>query len=123
MIRTVVAAVDDMFFVSKIRETAKALGMVVKFPRSMEALRALVGEEPPGLIIVDLHNQKLNPIELATHLRADDKLTAVPLLGFFSHVEADLQRQALEAGYNEVIPRSIFASDAARLIRQRRVYS
>ena len=116
MIRTVIAAVDDMFFVSKIRETAKALGMVVKFPRTLEALRATINEELPGLILVDLHNQKLNPIEVANELRSHDKSRSVPLLGFFSHVQTDLQRQALEAGYNEVIPRSIFARDLANIL-------
>lgn len=116
MVRTVIAAVDDMFFVSKIRETAKALGMVVKFPRTLDALLATINEELPGLVLVDLHNQKLNPIELATALRSDDKSQSVPLLGFFSHVQTDLQRQALEAGYTEVIPRSIFARDLANIL-------
>jgi hypothetical protein len=38
------------------------------------------------------------------------------LLGFFSHVEVELQRQALAAGYQEVIPRSVFARDLAQIL-------
>ena len=40
MIRTVTAVVDDMFFISKIRETGKALGLIVNFPRNLDGLRA-----------------------------------------------------------------------------------
>lgn len=115
-IRTVIAAVDDMFFASKIRETAKALGMVVNFPRTPAALVSLAGVELPDLILVDLHHATLNPIKLATQLKSDDVLKAVPLLGFFAHVNVDLQSQAVQAGYDEVLPRSIFARDLANIL-------
>jgi CheY-like chemotaxis protein len=116
MIRTVIAVVDDMFFASKIRATGKALGMVVNFPRTMEALISLANEDAPHLIVVDLHHQKLNPIDLANKLKAHETLKEIPLLGFFSHVQADLQRQAVQAGYDEVLPRSLFARDLANIL-------
>jgi PleD family two-component response regulator len=115
-IRTVIAAVDDMFFASKIRATAKALGMVVSFPRILPALVALAGDERPDLLIVDLHNTRVDPIELATEFKSSDKLKSVPLLGFFSHVNVDLQRRAISAGYDEVLPRSLFARDLANIL-------
>jgi CheY-like chemotaxis protein len=116
MIRIVTAVVDDMFFISKIRETGKALGLIVNFPRNLEALRATIAEDLPALILVDLHHQKLDAIELASALKENDTVKDVPLLGFFSHVQTDLQRQAVQAGYDEVIPRSIFFRDLAKIL-------
>jgi PleD family two-component response regulator len=116
MIRSVTAVVDDMFFVSKIRATGKALGMIVKFPRTLEAFRDTVADELPSLIIVDLHNNKVDPIELAKELKTNEVAKEIPLLGFFSHVQSDLQRRALEAGYDEVLPRSLFARDLAHVL-------
>lgn len=116
MIRTVTAVVDDMFFISKIRETGKALGMIVNFPRNLEALRASIAEDVPGLILVDLHHQKLDVVQLASELKANETVKDIPLLGFFSHVQADLQHQAVQAGYDEVIPRSIFFRDLAKIL-------
>jgi CheY-like chemotaxis protein len=115
-IRTVIAAVDDMFFASKIRATAKALGMVVNFPRTLAALVSLAGDEQPDLLIVDLHNERLDAIELATQFKANENLKSIPLLGFFSHVDVDLHRRALEAGYDQVLPRSLFARDLANIL-------
>ena len=117
MSRTILAVVDDMFFVSKIRATAEALAVEISFPRTNEALLIKVAEKTPDLIVVDLHNQKFDPFELARELKAKEELSGVPLLGFFSHVNLDLQRAALEAGYDEVIPRSVFSRDLARTLK------
>ena len=112
----VLAIVDDMFFASKIRATAEAVGVEIKFLRSMEKLVENAREAKPSLVIVDLHNTKLDPIALATELKSNEELRAVKLLGFFSHVHTDLQRNATAAGYDQVIPRSVFARDLAQIL-------
>jgi CheY-like chemotaxis protein len=118
MPRNILAAVDDMFFAAKIRATAEALGVSVKFHRRLDSLVSAAVEQPPDLIVCDLHNEKLNPIELARELKATEGLQAVRLLGFFSHVQTDLQQAALEAGYDQVIPRSLFSRDLARILQE-----
>ena len=112
----VLTVVDDMFFASKIRATAEAVGSTVKFLRSVEKLMETAREARPDLVVVDLHNTKLDPIALASEMKADEELRQIPLLGFFSHVHTDLQRNALAAGYDKVIPRSVFARDLGQIL-------
>jgi len=124
MTKTVIAVVDDMFFASKIRATAEALGVNVSFPRSKEAVieKLTQGEPsliPPPLILIDLHNQKLDALELAKAIKTQE--STVTLLGFFSHVEVELQRNALAAGFDRVIPRSVFARDLAEILKDCRL--
>jgi PleD family two-component response regulator len=116
MTRKVLAAIDDMFFAAKVRTTAEALGLDIKFHRKLDSLVAAASENVPDLILVDLHNEKINPIELATELRAKTGDKRPVLLGFFSHVATDLQRAALEAGYDTVMPRSVFSRDLAKIL-------
>jgi PleD family two-component response regulator len=111
-----IAVVDDMFFKAKIRAVAEAVGTEISFPRTQEALLQEAREAKPQLIIVDLHNQKINPAALATVLKADYELHSIPLLGFFSHVQTELQRSALAAGFDQVIPRSVFARDLQKIL-------
>jgi CheY-like chemotaxis protein len=106
---SVIAIVDDLFFASKIRGTAEELGVRARFARSIEAMIEAARREAPALIICDLHSEKVDPIELAKQLKKDEQLRSIPLLGFFSHVQTELQRQAEEAGFDEVIPRSVFS--------------
>ena len=105
-----------MFFAAKIRATAEALGVDINFHRKLEGLIAAAVEQSPDLIIVDLHNEKLNPIELARELKANESAKTVSLMGFFSHVQTDLQQAAVEAGYDSVIPRSVFSRDLAKIL-------
>lgn len=114
MSRRVVAVVDDMFFASKIRAVAEAVGVEVSFPRTKEALIEKAREAQ--LIVVDLHNQRFDPVAVATDLKADEGLRAIPIVGFFSHVETELQRNALAAGFDQVLPRSVFARDLPQII-------
>jgi putative two-component system response regulator len=105
-----------MFFASKIRATAEAVGSTVKFLRSVEKLIETARETKPDLVVVDLHNTKLDPVALASELKGDEELRKIPLLGFFSHVQTDLQQNALAAGYDKVIPRSVFARDLGQIL-------
>ena len=111
MAMKVIAAVDDLFFASKIRGTAEQLGVSVDFPRGPEALIESARHDKPSLIICDLHSSRIDPLELARALKAEEQLRSIPLLGFFSHVQTELQRQALDAGFDVVIPRSAFTRD------------
>ena len=116
MTRNILAAVDDMFFAAKIRATAEALGVSIKFYRQLDGLVTAAVEQTADLILVDLHNEKLDPNELARRLKSVEKTKVIPLLGFFSHVQTELQRQATEAGYDRVIPRSVFSRDLADIL-------
>jgi CheY-like chemotaxis protein len=105
-----------MFFASKIRAVAEAAGVEISFPRNQEAVVSKARDTKPGLIVVDLHNQRIDPVALARELKADDELRGIRLLGFFSHVQTELQRNALAAGFDQVVPRSMFARDLPNLL-------
>src|SRR5215213_3868323 len=116
MSQIVISVVDDMLFTSKIRAVAEAAGVEISFPRSQEAVVSKARETKPGLILVDLHNQRIDPVALARELKADEELRGIRLLGFFSHVQTELQRNAVAAGFDQVIPRSVFARDLPNLL-------
>lgn len=111
MQRNIIAVVDDLFFASKIRGTAEALDVTVRFVRTVEATIEAARLDKPALVICDLHSQKVDPLELANQLKADEELRSIPLLGFFSHVQTELQRQAEAAGFDRVLPRSAFTKN------------
>ncbi len=105
-----------MFFASKIRAVAEAVGVEISFPRNQEALLRKAREMQPRLIVVDLHNQKIDTNALAKELKADEQLRGIRLLGFFSHVQTELQRNAMAAGFDRVIPRSVLARDLSTIL-------
>ena len=116
MSQSVIAAVDDLFFASKIRAVAEHLGLRIQFARSDQGVIDAARGETPSLIIIDLHSRKFQPLELARQLKKDNQVSSVPIVGFFSHVETELQKAAEEAGYDRVLPRSVFTSRLAQIL-------
>jgi PleD family two-component response regulator len=114
--QTVIAAVEDMFFAAKIRATAEHVGVRVRIVKNFDALVKAAREETPLLLIVDLHSKQLDPFTLAEELKKDERLRHVSLLGFFSHVQTDLQRRAEQVGYDRVLPRSVFTKHLAEIL-------
>src|SRR5829696_6176124 len=116
MSQIIISVVDDLFFASKIRAVAEAVGAEISSPRSQEAIVSKARESKPRLILIDLHNQRIDPLALARELKSDEELRSIDLLGFFSHVQTELQRNALAAGFDQVIPRSVLARDLPKLL-------
>jgi len=117
MTEKVIAAVDDMFFASKIRAVAEHLGLQVSFVKTKAAALEAARANSPAVVIADLHSQKCEPLELAREIKSDDALRAVRLVGFFSHVDTALHQSALEAGYDRVMPRSAFTNNLAQILK------
>lgn len=117
MKQRVIAVVEDMFFAAKIRGTAEALEVEIKFARNLEKAIELAREERPAIIIADLHAQTCDPFQLARRLKADEELRTIPLLGFFSHVQVALKEQAELAGFDRIVPRSFFASHLPEILQ------
>ncbi|HEV8589118.1 MAG TPA: hypothetical protein VGQ72_09600 [Pyrinomonadaceae bacterium] len=116
MSRTIIAIVDDLFFASKIRGTGEQVGARVVIVRSIANAVQKARDEGPSLVIVDLNVGCCDSMELARALKGDDNLTAIPLLGFFSHVQTELQQAALAAGYDHVMPRSAFNKNLPEIL-------
>ncbi|HEX8071446.1 MAG TPA: hypothetical protein VF546_15930 [Pyrinomonadaceae bacterium] len=116
MMKRVVAAVDDLFFAAKIRTTGEQLGVLVEITRDADALVARAQQESPALVIVDLQAQRFDPFALAAAFKADEALRGVPFVGFFAHVQAELQQRARAAGYEQVMPRSAFTKRLPELL-------
>lgn len=108
MSRHIIAAVDDLFFASRIRAVAEHVDVRIRFVKSAAEAVQAAKTDKPDLIIVDLNSRSCKPFDLAARLKADEELRSLSLLGFFSHVQTELKQQAAQAGYDQVLPRSLF---------------
>jgi len=108
----VVALMDDLFFQMKLLETAKHVGVEFKVAKNGEVLAGML-EPPTKLVIVDL-NAKSDPLATIGQVRATQK--ELPVVAFLSHVQTELAAKARAAGSTEVMPRSVFTQNLARIL-------
>nr|UXE45186.1 hypothetical protein Hi04_10k_c446_00016 [uncultured bacterium] len=114
----ILAVVDDLMFTSKIRATAKPLGVPVVFARSSEAALAEMRKAAPALVIFDLDNSRTDPIGTVLAMKSEPALASIPTVGFVSHVQTDLIERAHQAGVDEVMARSAFTIQLAEILRR-----
>jgi CheY-like chemotaxis protein len=114
------AFIDDLFFLAKIQETARKLNVKVEFVKTdkdiLERLKTN-GEEKPSLIIFDLNNANAKPLTTIPKLKKELK-KGTAIIGFLSHLQADLKMKAQEAGCDMVLPRSSFSQNLPSLLRR-----
>lgn len=113
---SILAAVDDLLFSSKIRATAKQVGADVQFARTPEEILTQARRIRPGLVIFDLNSAKTDPVNTIAALKADPDIASTRTIGFASHVHVDLINAARQAGADEVLPRSAFAGRLADIL-------
>jgi CheY-like chemotaxis protein len=113
--------IDDLFFLAKIQETARKLGVKVAFvkndPESLPILTEAEEQNHPALIVFDLNNANAKPMTLIPKLKTKFKKTA-SIVGFLSHLQGDLKAKAVEAGCDSVMPRSAFSQNLPNLLRR-----
>jgi hypothetical protein len=113
--------IEDLFFIAKIQETARKLGVKVAFIKNdKESIAALVGGEEadlPGLIVFDLNNAAAKPMTLIPKLKTKLKKNT-SIVGFLSHLQGDLKAKAVEAGCDTVMPRAAFSQNLPNLLRR-----
>ena len=114
----ILAVVDDLMFVSKIKTSASQLGVSVSFVRSSDAALAQMRTSAPSLVIFDLNNPRTDPLGTVAAMKKDPALASIPTLGYVSHVQTDLIDAARHAGVDEVLARSAFTARLAEILRR-----
>ena len=101
--------VRDLIFASRISATARAAGVDVKLLRDNTTLATESGRR----LIVDLNQSGAleAAIEWKRQVGGDREV-----VGFVSHVDADIIRRARDAGIDQVLPRSRFVVELESLL-------
>jgi hypothetical protein len=114
--------IEDLFFLAKIQETARKLGVKVEFIKgeNKDAVARICEapeNEKPALLVFDLNNLNAKPMTLIPKFKSKFK-KAVSIIGFLNHLQGDLKMKAVEAGCDSVMPRSAFSQSLPILLRR-----
>jgi hypothetical protein len=113
--------IEDLFFLAKIQEASRKLGVKVEFVKGDKDVLARITDAPegerPALLVFDLNNAAAKPLTLIPKLKAKLK-KSVSIIGFLSHLQGDLKMKAAEAGCDTVMPRSAFSQSLPNLLRR-----
>lgn len=115
--KKVVAVLSDLMFIVKIQEAAKRAGLEAVFVKSEQDALAQA-KDKPAVMILDLNNTGAQPLDVISKLKSDEETSKISLLGYVSHVQADLKQAAQEKGCDMVIARSAFSQNLPTILRR-----
>jgi CheY-like chemotaxis protein len=115
--KKVVAVLSDLMFTVKIQEAAKRAGMEPVFVNSQKDV-LMQAKEKPAVMIFDLNNAGIAPLDVISELKSNEETSKVSLVGFVSHVQAELKQAAQQKGCDVVIARSAFSQNLPTILRQ-----
>ena len=116
--KKILAVVDDLLFTVKISDAAKRAGLEAEFVKSEKDVIDKATHENPLLIILDLNNNSVQPLELISKLKGNGDLRHISLIGYLSHVQGELKQKAQEAGANMVMARSAFSQNLPQILKR-----
>ena len=105
---SVIVVIEDLFFLAKVQHTAQQAGIEMETV-ALDKLRERLRRPPARGVIVDLNHKSGNAVDAIRDLKSDAE--SVQVLGFLSHVQGDLARDAREAGCDFVLARSAFSQE------------
>ncbi len=112
-----IAVVDDLMFLSRIREAGRAAGIEVRAVRGASELLEAARNDA-RLVLVDADSERLPWPAAIAALRADAAAATLPVVAFVSHVRADRAEAARLAGATRVLARSAFVKELPELVAQ-----
>jgi len=113
--KTILAFVPDLFFSTKIQDTAKHLGHTATISRTTDDFVRKAQELSPALLIVDLTAQGTSLEELLMQLRRESQASPVPLLAFTTHA-AWKQTAPLHRLCSQVVTKDELSRDLPALL-------
>ncbi|GBC77351.1 hypothetical protein HRbin08_00827 [bacterium HR08] len=114
----VLLLLTDLTFLARIRAAAEAVGLACQRVTTVEDLLQHARRQPPAAIILDLGQERLEPLRAIAALKADAALRGIRTIGYFSHVREDVRAQARQAGCDLLLPRSAFVTQLPKLLRE-----
>jgi CheY-like chemotaxis protein len=117
----VLALVPDLLFGSRVQAALWSAGHEVELIGDEDGLRERL-EDPtarvPAVLVVDLTDEELDGASLVEALAGEGALAQVRTLGFYSHVDLRARERAVQAGFDQVVPRSRMARQGEELVAE-----
>jgi PleD family two-component response regulator len=116
--KTILVAVSDIFFYTKIRDAFLPSGYKLERIRNTEGWEEKALQSQPIGVIVNMNDDRLNAPDLLKALKASPQTQSLPILAFANHEEVGTWKLAKELGIQKVVSRNEFSARTLALFEE-----
>lgn len=106
--KTALACMDDLMFLSRIMEATKALSIPLRSLKTAEKLITACRESGDAMVFLDLDDRRLDAIATARALRSADPGVTARIYAFVSHVNEGRIEEAGQGLFDQIFSRGQF---------------
>jgi two-component system cell cycle response regulator DivK len=118
MSKRVLAVEDNLSNMILISRVVEAEGYeLLKAEDGVSALD-LLAKEKPDLILLDINIPGIHGLDLASRLKADERLSDVPLIATTANVLLGDRERCLEAGCDDYLPKPLDIRELRRMMNR-----
>jgi PleD family two-component response regulator len=116
--KTILVAVSDIFFYTKIRDAFLAAGYKLERLRNSEDWKEKALQSQPIGVIVNMNDDRLNAPDILKALKAFPQTESLPILAFANHEEVGSWKLAKDLGIQKVVSRNEFSARTLALFEE-----
>lgn len=116
--KTILVAVTDVFFYTKVRDALLPKGYRLEKVRAQQDLAEKASATTPVAVILNMNDQGLDAFQALGTLKADPILKAIPVLAFANHEEVDTWNRAKALGVSKIVSRNEFSARTKELVEE-----
>ena len=116
--KTILVAVTDIFFYTKVRDAMMAMGYKIERARTQQDIAEKSSDTNPAAFILNMNDDRLDAFQALDTLKADARLKTIPILAFANHEEVETFHRAKALGVTKIVSRNEFSSRLKDLIEE-----
>ena len=116
--KTILVAVTDIFFYTKVRDALMAKGYKIERARTQQDIAEKASSTTLSAFIVDMNDERLNAFQALETLKTDASMKTIPILAFANHEEVDTFHRAKALGVTKIVSRNEFSSRLKDLVEE-----
>jgi PleD family two-component response regulator len=117
-LKTVLIAVTDIFFYTKVRDALLPKGYKLERARVQEDIAAKASAMHPSAVIVNMNDETLDAFNALETLRTDPRFKTIPILAFANHEEVETWNRAKSLGVTKIVSRNEFSARTKDLVEE-----
>ena len=116
--KSVLVAVTDIFFYTKIRDALLPKGYKLERARTQEDIAGKASTVYPSAVILNMNDATLSAFTTLETLKADPRLKTIPILAFANHEEVETWNRAKSLGVTKIVSRNEFSARTKDLVEE-----
>ena len=115
---TILVAVNDIFFYTKVRDALLPDGYRLEKARAQQDILEKASSGNPALVVLDMNDRTVDAFQALETLKADPRLSSIPILAYANHEEVDTWNRARALGVTKIVSRNEFSARTRDLVEE-----